>query len=168
MPIHPGDEDRVAAEMTRDLELLATAIAIQPPIGFVDRVMAAVAAEPLPQPARAFGVALLGGRFGAAFASVGDSWRVVVGGSTPLVVRAQALALVLVLAIGSLALASGAAVGAMGLFSGNPSPTPGPTNPVPSVEPSTPPPSMSPSMSPSPSASPESTPDASPEASPTS
>ena len=104
---------------------------IQPPVGFADRVMAAVAHEPLPQPVRAFGAALVAGRLGAALRSIGDAWRVGTGGSTPLWLRAQALALVLVVAIGSLAVAGGATVGAIDLLSANQSPGPSPTAPCP-------------------------------------
>jgi uncharacterized membrane protein YgcG len=165
-PIHPGDEVQVAAAMSTELERLAVEPGIRALEGFADRVMAAVALEPLPQPARAFRVALLGGRLSAAIASVGDAWRVVVSGSTPLGVRAQSLALVLVLAIGSAAIASGAAVGAMGLLSQSPTVTPGPTSPLPSQPMQSPLPSPSSSPSPSPSASPSATPDAQVGASP--
>jgi len=157
MPIHPDDEERIASTMSRDLEGLAAESAIRPPTGFVDRVMAAVAAEPLPQPARAFGVALLGGRFRAAAATVGDAVRVVVGGSTPVAVRAQALALVLVLAIGSIAIAGGAAVGAIDLLSANQTPAPSQTTPLPSEPQSSPSPTPSPSFTPEPSSTPEMT-----------
>ncbi|MEA2547398.1 MAG: hypothetical protein QOI09_2671, partial [Chloroflexota bacterium] len=168
-PIHPGNEAQVAAAMSTELERLVVEPGMRALEGFADRVMAAVALEPLPQPARAFGVALLGGRLSAAIASIGDAWRVVLGGSTPLGVRAQSLALVLVLAIGSAAIASGAAVGAMGLLSQSPTVTPAPATPLPStISPS---PSASPSPAPSESPSPSTTPDvqvgASPSAEPT-
>src|SRR5207253_791365 len=88
--------------------------------------------EPLPQPARAFAAALLGGRLRAAATSVADSWRVVVGRSAPAVVRAQAFALVLVVAIASLAVAGGVAVGASDLLNGNQPPLPGPSTHLPS------------------------------------
>ena len=161
VPIHPDDEARVAMEMTRDLESMAAEHGIRPAAGFVDQVMAAVAGEPLPQPAHAFTVALLSGRLRAAIASVGDAWRVAGGGSTPVFVRAQALALVLVLTIGSLALAGGATVGAIQLLSANQPATPNPTTPAPTE------PLASPTPSPSPSSTPYASPDASPEASPT-
>jgi cell division septation protein DedD len=154
--IHPDDEARVAAEMTRDLEGVAAEIDIRPPAGFADRVMAAVASEPLPQPTRAFRVALLGGRLRPAIASLGDAWRVAGGGSRPLIVRAQALALVLVVTIGSLAIAGGATVGAIDLLSAIAPVSPPPTTPAPT----------GPVTSPLPSASPSSTPDTSRDASP--
>ena len=116
VPIHPDDEARVAMEMTRDLEGMAAEKGISPSAWFADQVMAAVALEPLPQPARAFKAALLSGRMRAAIASLGDARRVAGGGSAPVFVRAQALALVLVLTIGSLALAGGATVGAVGFL----------------------------------------------------
>ena len=160
MPIHPDDEDRVAAEMTRDLAGVAAEIDIRPPAGFVDRVMVAVAAEPLPQPTRAFRVALVGGQLRPAVASLGDAWRVVGGGSTPFVVRAQSLALVLVVTIGSLAIAGGATVGAIDLLSAIAPVSPPPTTPVPTQPIASPPPSPSPSWMPDPSPDPSS--DASP------
>jgi hypothetical protein len=161
LPIHPDDEDRVAAEMTRDLAGVAAAIDIRPPAGFVDRVMAAVASEPLPQPTRAFKVALLGGRLRPAIASLGDAWRVLGGGSRPLIVRAQALVLVLVVTIGSLAIAGGATVGAIDLLSAIAPVSPPPTTPVPTE------PIASPLPSPSPSWTPDPSPDASSDTSPT-
>jgi uncharacterized membrane protein YgcG len=156
IPIHPDDEERIASSMSRDLEAVAAESAIRPPVGFADRVMAAVAAEPLPQPARAFRVALVAGRFRAATASVADAWRVVVGGSTPLGVRAQALALVLVVAIGSLAVAGGAAVGAIDVLNANHGLVPSPTMPPPSQL-SSPQPTPSPSLTPDPAFTPEAT-----------
>jgi len=161
LPIHPDDEARVAAEMTRDLEGVAAEIDIRPPAGFVDRVMAAVASEPLPQPARAFRVALLGGRLRPAMASLGDAWRVLGGGSRPLIVRAQALALVMLVTIGSLAIAGGATVGAIDLLSAIAPVSPPPTAPAPTG------PITSPLPSASPGATPVRSPDASPDASPT-
>jgi hypothetical protein len=155
VPIHPDDEDRVAALMSRELDAVAAENAIRPSAGFADRVMAAVAGEPLPQPVRAFGVAIVGGRLRAAIASVGDAWRVIGGGSTPIFVRAQALALVLVVTMASLAVAGGATVGAIDLLNANQPATPPPTAPVPTK----------PVASPIPSPSPNSTPDASPDAS---
>jgi hypothetical protein len=143
--------------MGRELELLAAGVAIVPPIGFADRIMAAVALEPLPQPARAFAVALLAGRVRAAVAAVGDAWRVIGSRSAPLGVRAQALALALILAIGSLAVADGAAIGAIRLLSPTP-PGPSPTTPLPSQAAPSAPPSPSSSPSPSPTSSPSPSP----------
>lgn len=157
-PIHVDDEERMAAEMGRELEALAGQSSVTLRDGFADRVMAAVAREPLPQPARAFGAALAARRLGAALASVGDAWRVAIGGSTPLAVRAQALALVLVVTVGSLAVAGGATVGAIDLLNANHPPQPSPTTPLPSG------PLTSPSSSPtpSPSSSPEPTTESTP------
>lgn len=162
-PIHVDDEEWVAAEMGRELDELAGRSGIVPPAGFTDSVMAAIRQEPLPQPARAFGAALAGRRLGAAIASVADAWRVVIGGSTPLAVRAQALALVLVVTVGSLAVAGGAAVGAIDLLNATQAPHPSPTTPLPNELQSSP----SPSPSPSPSASPMTSDEPSTEAVPT-
>jgi hypothetical protein len=153
MPVHPSDEERFATEMSRQLEALTMTIAsaIKPTEGFADRVMAAIAGEPLPQPVRAFGIALVGGHLRAAAAALGDAWRTISSAPTPIAVRAQALALVLVVLIGSLAVAGGATVGAMGLLSGTP-PTPGPSVPPPSLV--IPSPSPSPAPEPTPSEGP--------------
>jgi uncharacterized membrane protein YgcG len=157
IPLHPDDEELAATSMSRDLEALAAETGIRPPVGFADRVMAAIAVEPLPQPARAFGAALLAGRFRAAVASVGDAWRVVVGKSAPLAVRGQALALVLVVAVASLGVAGGAAVGAMDLLSADQTPAPSPTTPLPSQGTPSPDSSRPPAIVPDESASPEPT-----------
>ena len=152
LPVHPSDEDRIAAGMERELEAMTMTSPVLPGDGFADRVMAAIADEPLPQPVRAFGLALVGGHLRSAIAAVGDAWRTIASTPAPLAVRAQALALVLVVAVGSLALAGGAAVGAMGLLDRDDAPRP--SQPAPSVAPS---PSPSPSPEPTPSASPEPT-----------
>ena len=144
--VHVDDEARVAGEMARELDAVAAASHAAPPAGFADRVMAAVAREPLPQPTRAFGTALAARRLGAAIATVGDAWRVAIGGRAPLAVRAQALALVLVVAGGSLALAGGATVGAIDLFNATQPARPSPTTPQPSQ--------LLPSPSPTPSPTP--------------
>jgi hypothetical protein len=147
--IHPSDEDRIAAEMTRELEALTMTIAspVKPSDGFADRVMEAIAGEPLPQPVRAFGMAVVAGHLRAAAAAVGDAWRTISSAPAPMAVRAQALALVLVVLVGSLALAGGATVGAIGLFGGTP-PTPGPSIPPPSLVIPGPSPSPAPSEDP--------------------
>lgn len=156
LPIHPSDEDLVAADMARELEAMTTTTTspTQPSDGFADRVMQAIAGEPLPQPVRAFGLALLGGHLRAAGSALGDAWRTISSGPAPLVIRTQALALVLVVLVASLAVAGGATVGAFGLLR-NTDPGPGPSGP-PSILPAATP-------SPSPSPAPEDTPSASPE-----
>ena len=113
LPFHPSDEERIAAEMARDLEALNVMSAAPVSEDFADRVMLAIADDPLPQPVRAFGLALLGGHVRSAFAAIGDSWRTIASTPAPLAVRVQALALVLVVVLGSLTLAGGAAVGAL-------------------------------------------------------
>ena len=156
LPMHPHDEGRMAAAMTRELEAMTTTT-IQPREGFANRVMQAIAGEPLPQPVRAFGLALTGGHLRAAASALGDAWRTISSRPAPLVIRAQALALVLVVLVASLALAGGATVGAFGLLgTTNPRPESGPPSILPSASPS-----------PSPSIAPENTPSASPEESST-
>ncbi len=166
MPIRPADEERLAAEMARELEGIGIAQTVHVSHDFADRVMAAVATEPLPQPVRAFGVALVAGHLRSAAAAIGDAWRVVTSSVVPVGVRAQALALVLVVAVGSLTLAGGATVGAIGLLSPDrATPSPSPVVPSPSVAPS---PSIGPTPTPSTSAEPSETVEPSETASPTS
>jgi uncharacterized membrane protein YgcG len=160
--VHPSDEERIAADQARELEAMTMSItsAVKPSEGFADRVMEAIADEPLPQPVRAFGLALLGGHLRAAASAVGDAWRTISSAPAPMVVRAQALALVLVVLVGSVALAGGATVGAFGVLNGTP-PTPGPSVPPPSLE------IPSPSPSPSRESAPIETPGESSTAEPT-
>lgn len=166
-PIHPGDDERLADEMGRELENLGDVHGIRPSAGFADRVMASIADEPVPQPGVLLGLALRRRRFGLALVAIRDSWRVAFGGPRPFAVRAQAFALVLVVAIGALGTGGVAVVGASGLLGLDATPTP-------SVEPSplvSPTPSIvatpTPSPSPSPSATPTETPDATETAEPT-
>jgi hypothetical protein len=165
-PIHPGDEERLAAEMGRELEELGDVHGIRPSAGFADRVMAAIVDEPAPQPAVMLGLALRRRRLGAALAAIGDSWRVAFGGPRPFAVRAQALALVLVVAVGVLGTGGAAVVGASRLLGldATPAPSVQPSplvSPSPSIEASpSPSPSPSPSISPSPSPTPSETPEA--------
>lgn len=134
LPIEGG---RVAASaitvslaVAHGLEAFLLAPTPAPSPAFATRVMAAIAAEPAPQPVSAFAQALAGGRFRAMLAALRDAWRVSTSAGRPARVRAQALALVLLalLAFGSLAGIAGAAVG---LFeSRQPSPPPLPTRPA--------------------------------------
>src|SRR5262245_36211724 len=101
------DDEWTADAMARELEGLAVTSRVAPGMDFADRVMAAVAVQPLPQPVRAFGVALAAGRLRAAVAALGDAWRVTTTGVAPAFVRAQALALVLLIGLLSLGVAGG-------------------------------------------------------------
>ena len=144
-----------ATAIARDLEAIAERDDA-PTVGFSDKVMAAIVAEPTPKPTRVFGAALRAGRFGTAFAAIGDAWRVAFGGGRPFAVRGQALALVLVVLIGVLSIGGGATVGAARLL--NPevatSPSPAPSVPAPSPSPA---PSLEPTPSPTPTPSPSPT-----------
>ena len=109
--------DDVAAEtrIARDLEAMTSQAAALPSPDFTDRVMLAIDLEPVPAPAHAAAVALRRGAIGAFLASFSDAWRVATRSGFPTAVRAQALALVLV--VGALAAGSGvAAAGAVGLI----------------------------------------------------
>ena len=164
----------LAASMAvaRDLDAFVMAPTPAPSPAFTSRVMAAVAAEPAPQPVVAFARALTGGHLVAMLGAVRDAWRVSTSPGRPMPVRARALALVLLalLAFGSLAGIAGAAVG---LLDSRPPSPPLPTRPAivapaPSAGPpdQVSPPSTPPS-SPEPSASPRAPATAGPTARPT-
>jgi hypothetical protein len=120
--------DDLAADafVARELEALAGATGGGLSGDFVDRVMAAVVVEPSPAPARLAGRALRRGALGAFLAAVADAWRVTTGPGFPRAARAQAMALVLLVA--GLVAGSGLAMaGALGMFQGErngPSPHP--------------------------------------------
>jgi uncharacterized membrane protein YgcG len=146
-----------ATAIARDLEAIAERDDA-PTVGFSDKVMTAIAAEPTPKPTRVFGASLRAGRFGTAVAAIRDAWRVAFGGGRPFAVRGQALALVLIVLIGALGVGGGAVVGASRLLNPDavPQPSPSPTIPPPSPSPS-PAPSLEPSPTPAPSPSPTDT-----------
>ena len=151
-----SDSERLAATTTaREIETSIRDAGSSD--GFTDRVMAAIATEPAPQPVVAFGSAVRARRIGATIAAVRDAWRVALGAGRPMVLRGQALALGLVVLLAVGGVTGGAAVGAVRLLvpDATATPTIEPT-PVPSVEPS---PTIEPSPSPSPSPSPIETPE---------
>jgi len=92
------DDVRPDVRIARDLERIATRPALAPSAGFADRVMTAIAHEPGPAPVRAAGAAIRHRAAHALLAAIGDSFRVVVGHGFPVMIRAQALALVLLVA----------------------------------------------------------------------
>jgi hypothetical protein len=112
---------------------------------FPDRVMAAIAAEPEPAPLLVVLAALRRGRPAVVVAALGDAWRDLIGAGRPLLVRAQAIALLAATLILAAAIGGGAAVGAARLLDlqGPLSPSPSPSMPVG--------PSPSPAVTPSPS-----------------
>ena len=131
------DEIAAEARLARDLEGVAARGAVKPSPDFTDRVMGAVAAEPVPAPVIAAGSALRHGAALGFLASIRDSFRVAFGGGFPVAARAQAMALVLLVAvvIGGSGLAT---AGAVGLFAdrGSSSPEPSVAAPSPSALPS--------------------------------
>jgi uncharacterized membrane protein YgcG len=156
---HPAEIDLESDELTaglletaRDLEAYAATGMAAPTVGFEDRVMVAIADEPMPRPARGLGF----------LATVREAWAVAFGAGRPLAMRAQALALLLILAVAVGSVGSVAVVGASRLLG-------------PAVPPTTPSPAPSPSLLPSPvtpspvtpSPSPSSSPTATPRPSPT-
>jgi hypothetical protein len=141
-----------AAELlatARDLESYASTGPVTPTVGFEDRVMAAIADEPMPRPAgRGFLV------------TVRDAWAIAFGPGRPVVMRAQAFAMLLALALAVGSVGTVAIVGAARLLGQEPPP---PTVPSPAP---TPTPSIAPTPTPSPSVSPTPTPSVAPTASP--
>jgi len=149
-----GDQARVMAT-ARELEWLAVVDDITPSGGFVDRVMAAVVAEPTPRPVVAAVSAARRGAILGVFAAFGDLWRIAWTGGRPLAVRAPAMALVVVVLAATLG-AGALGVGALGGLLDRPSET------TPATQLASPSPIVaSPSPSPSPTASPSVSPDAS-------
>jgi uncharacterized membrane protein YgcG len=160
----PADE---AGDLTgslalgRELDALGAAPAPPLPADWADGVMAAIAREPAPQPVVVASRALRAGRPKALFLAIVDAWRVAFGAGRPLLVRAPALALVLiaVVLIGSIGTIGGyAGARALGLIPDQappvvplPSPSPSPTPQA--TQPPSPSPTASPSISPSPSPS---------------
>jgi hypothetical protein len=141
-----GEPETSAAELAemlgaaRELEAMASSDGIRPTDGFEDRVMAAIATEPAPRVAIRSGSAVRGGRPVSLLLAVRDAWGVAGSGGRPLAVRAQALALVLlvVVALGSVLTAGAVTVGGMlnGTPSHAPSFEPGPSaTPAPTAEP---------------------------------
>ncbi|MHB8892419.1 MAG: hypothetical protein ACYC65_10300 [Candidatus Limnocylindrales bacterium] len=144
--------DELVAEtrLARSLEGVAARGSVRPSADFTDRVMAAVAMEPAPAPVRVAGVALRHGAIGAFLLSLRDAWRVTVSPAFPMAMRAQAMAMVLLVA-GFVAGGGAITAGALGLLDGDrSSPTPPVETPSPSTE-ATPEPTTVPSESPEPS-----------------
>jgi hypothetical protein len=127
--------DELAADtrLARELQASAARVSVRPSPDFADRVMAAVAREPAAAPARAARIALRRGALGAFLVSLRDAWRVTISPSFPIAMRAQAMAMVLVV-VGLTAGTGAVAAGALGLLDGNrstPSPVPTLQSPVP-------------------------------------
>jgi hypothetical protein len=142
--------EELAAEtrLARDIEAVAARGGVAPSADFADRVMGAIATEPVPSPVIAAGSALRQRDVGRFLGSLRDSFRVAFGGGFPAVVRAQAFALALLVAV--VAGGSGlATAGALGVFDDRGSPSPEPTRPGPTEAPQ--------SASPEPSAMPPAT-----------
>jgi hypothetical protein len=154
----PAPELATSLRVGRDLDAFAAAERVEPRADFADRVMGAIAVEPAPRPVAVALDALRRGRPLALLAALGDAWRVAFSGGRPAAARAQALAFVLVAAIGIGSLGGLVGVGARALLNQpDSSPTPGPSPTLPTTSPS-PTVSPMPSVSPGPSVSPSATP----------
>ena len=149
-----------ALEIARWLEAAADPTGgptVSPSTGFGDRVMAAIADEPSPAPAGFLAPLHRRGLLGGFVASIRQAWRSMGGAGRPMLVRAPALAYVLVVVIAGTSIAGVATVGvagALGVFKPAPTltPTPLPVLPGPTLAP----PETSPGLSEEPSAEPES------------
>jgi hypothetical protein len=153
----PGPSDAELAEAmlaARELEALGARDAVGPTAGFEDRVMAAIATEPAPRVLVRAGRNVRYGLLGGFAIAVRDAWRVATGGGRPVVIRAQAMAFVLLVVLATGSLSVFAAVGAASLLSPGPTATPR----VPTRTASPVPASPSALPSPSPTASPSSSP----------
>ena len=121
----PGAAEPSAAELAealgaaRDLEALAASEGIRPTEGFDDRVMAAIALEPIPRAVVTGGSVARGTAAGAFLYAVRNAWRVGSTGDRPFAVRAQALAFVLVVLLAAGSLAGAGVIAVAGLFDGN-------------------------------------------------
>lgn len=148
LDVELGPESAELLATARDLEAYAATGLGAPTVGFEDRVMAAIADEPMPR------------RSGGGFiAAVRDAWAIAFGPGRPVALRAQAFAMLLALAVAVGSVGSVAVVGAARLLGDQrpvpptvPSPSPSPT-PSPTLVSPSPSPSISPSPTPPPSAS---------------
>jgi hypothetical protein len=132
----------------RELEAYAEAGSVVPSPRFEDRVMAAIATEPLPRPSAGVGFVEM----------VRNAWAATFGPGRPLTVRAQGAALLLVVAVAVASVGSVVAVGASRLLGPQVTPPPTVASPTPSPT-TTPSPSTASSPTPTPSASPAATED---------
>ncbi len=120
----PGPSDAELAEAlvaARELETMSARDVASPTTGFEDRVMAAIAAEPAPRLLVRPAGTVRGGVVGAFLLSVRDAWRIAMGGGRPPVVRARAMAFVLLVILATGSLSAFAAVGASSLLTTRPS-----------------------------------------------
>lgn len=137
------DEAAAEARLARDIEGVAARGGVAPTPGFTERVMSAVALEPLPAPVIAAGSALRRGAAVGFLAALRDAFRVTFRGGFPAAARVQALALVLLVAIvmGGSGMATVGALGLLGDRGASPAPSrfaPRPTaepEPTPTVTP---------------------------------
>lgn len=150
----PIDDAEAAAMLgvARELETFASADTVAPTSGFEDRVMAAIATEAPPRPVAT------GGVLAGLLVAFRDAWRITWSGDRPLVVRAQALALVLLVFVAFGSAGTLAAVGVSRLLDDSSAPPTTEPSTGPSNDQASPdrPASETPSISPAPSMSPES------------
>jgi hypothetical protein len=162
--------DQAAAMLSaRELEAVTSDAGVRPSSGFEDRVMAVIATEPAPRLVVRPGSAGRLGVLAAFVATVRGAWTVATTGGRPAAVRAQAFALVVLVAVAVTAIAGLGAAGVGALLERDRSPAPS-VRPAPTDEAPPSPtrsPAPSPSVEPSASPSPTETPDATETAEPT-
>lgn len=137
-----------ALATARELDASLAAADVHASATFADRVMEAIAAEPLPQPVIAAGLAVRRGRVGALVGALADTWRVAMTGGRPFAVRAQAAAFVMVAVVAFTSLGGVAAAGALQILG------PRSTAPIELDSSATPVPPAAPAVAPAPTASP--------------
>ena len=123
----PGPSDAEIAQAmiaARELETLTELDTVGPSVGFEERVMTAIAAEPAPRLRLRSAQAVRGGFPVAFLLSVRDAWRLATGGGRPLAIRAQAMAFVLLVVLATGSFSTVIAVGAASFLSSGPSPSP--------------------------------------------
>ncbi len=121
----PSDAEVAQAMIAaRELEALTGLDTPSPTVGFEDRVMTAIAAEPAPRLVMRSSQMIRGGFAIAFLMSVRDAWRVATGSGRPVAIRAQAMAFVLLVVLATGSFSTVIAVGAASFLSAAPSPTP--------------------------------------------
>ena len=117
------------------LEQVAEEPSPRPSPDFLDRVIKAIANEPAPAPGLAARDSLRRGSPFGFLAALRDAGRVAFGAGRPVAIRAQAFALVLVVAVGVISLSGATALAAGRLIAPAPATTHVPVTAAPSISP---------------------------------
>ena len=110
----PDAERAEAYAAARELEQALSTAGVHTPTGFTDRVMSAVALEPVPRPTGFLAPLRARHSLAGVFASVRVAWSVAAGSGRPAAARGLAMAYVLAIVVIGASLTGAAAVGAAG------------------------------------------------------